>query len=67
MHPWFTTPLHTPQPPCREANLTGPSNVLHFDDDADNFLEDPEVVARAGLITGRLGLLGCDGMCENER
>ena len=45
----------TPWPPCREANSTGPSTELHLGDDADNFLEDPEVVARAGLITERLG------------
>jgi hypothetical protein len=52
---WFTTPFNTPWPPCREANSTGPSTELHLGDDADNFLEDPEVVARAGLITERLG------------
>lgn len=66
LNQWFTTPFNTPWPPCREANSTGPSTVLHLGDDADNFLEDPEVVARAGLITERLGYFRYDGMCENQ-
>lgn len=51
--------------PTEEANSTGPSTVLHLGDDADNFLEDPEVVARAGLITEILqccGLVGPPGV-----
>ena len=40
--------------------------MLHLGDDADNFLEDPEVVARAGLITERLGYFRYDGMCEKS-
>lgn len=56
--------------PTEEANSTGPSTELHLGDDADNFLEDPEVVARAGLITEILqccGLVGPPGVPNEGR
>ena len=62
----LTTLPGTAQPPCHEVISTGPSAVLQFGDDADEFLKDPEVVARAGLITERLGASGYDKMCENQ-
>lgn len=62
----LTTLPGTAQPPFREVISTGPSAVLQFGDDTDEFLKDPEVVAHAGLITERLGASGYDRMCENQ-